>query len=673
MEQPEETQATAFDPDLADPLLELARLPPPPQDHGEPDHVVSLPFRCPASLAWAVNSDTDRLNQSCGLSPYDYRDEPQEDGTSRRFFTTKANGLTLVGEEFFSAWENERWFELRRDYSKGPFVRSLHRMTLELLNPTDPMSGCTITHSFWMEPRGVLGRIWRWGFGRDVAPAMLGYLRESEQTIFDALDAERQDEGLLDELPTDAVAELPAYKAEPQQIARVEALAREANDMSPDGGIGLLATLLLSAHDDEVRRIQPYALARRWNMPRGDVLDGCLTATHKGLLNLRWDAICPHCRGDKANWDALDAVEAEAYCSSCNINFDVELDRSLEAVFTVHPQVRDVDIRSYCMGGPAATSHVMYQSMLKAGAHFNPIVKLPAGRFRLRVSGTDEYRWIVVEADAEVSGGELVVTDDAVEGDDLRLRPGQPAVFSIQNRSSRRALVVIETVQWANEALPAGELIAAQRFRDLFSHQMLTPGVSLAVQSVTIMFTDLVGSTAMYESIGDAAAFNLVWTHFHILTDIVRDCRGAIVKTIGDAIMAAFMHPDDALRAANELHDRVEAYVQEQGHEYPCKLKVGLHEGPAIVVQLNDRLDYFGGTINLAARVQGQSEGEDIVVTGHIARRTEDCTALRDLGWFSEDYRATLKGLEDAVHLLRFRRTRPEGGGDSFEALDMEL
>jgi class 3 adenylate cyclase len=645
------------------------RLPPPPADFGPPDHVLELRFRGPVGLAWALHTDTHRLNLASGLGAYDYRDEPQEDGTSRRFFATEANHLTLEGEEDVSAWEHERWFELRRRYSRGPFRRSLHRLTLEPDDPTDPRAGCTVTHSFWMEPRGLLGRIWRWGFGREVLPAMRRHLTGAEA----ALVAQLADEARVEELPPEAAIALPAHQARPDEIARVEAIAREAAAMSPDGGVGHLASLLLTGSDDEVRRLRPYALARRWGLPRDRVLDGCLAATHVGLLDLRWDAICPHCRGDKENWASLGDVSERAFCPSCNVHFDVDLDRSLEAVFTPHPQVRQVEGRSYCQGGPAVTAHVLYQRMLEPGEDFAPVVQVPEGRYRLRVSGAEGFRWIVCGPGEGEAGGVVTITDEDVDGEDPRVRPGEPAVVVVRNASSRRALAIIEDVAWAADALPAGELVAAQRFRDLFSQQMLRPGVSLAVGSVTILFTDLVGSTAMYEAIGDAAAFDLVWTHFDILTDIVRSHRGAIVKTIGDAIMAAFARPDDALRAAHVLHDRVEAYVQDQGHEHPCKLKVGLHEGPAIVVRLNDRLDYFGGAVNLAARVQGTSEGEDIVVSRHVARRTDDCAPLREAGWFSEDFRASLKGLGDAVPLLRFRRTATEPGGDSFEALDMDL
>lgn len=678
-ESPSQTQTesddapTEFDPDLADPLPELPHEPLPLADIGPPTYTLDLPFRGPLALAWALHSDTHKVNVAAGLSPYDYRDEPQPDGTTRRFFTTTANHIKLEGEEFFSAWEKERFFELQRVYSKGPFEGSTHRFELVPNDPTDPLAGGTCKHAFHMTPRGLLGKVWRWGFGREVLPAMRAYLSEAEERVFAHLQAERDDESQLDELPEPAFESLDGFKPGPDQIAAVERLSIAAHAISKSNAVGLIARSLLTAHDDEVQRIRPFAQADRWGLPRREALDAFLAATHTGMLRLRWDVICPHCRGDKGTLDSLGAVQEDAFCESCNLRFAVDLSRTLEAVFEPHPQVREVPRSTYCQGGPGTTPHIHYQRMLEPGETWQPVVHFERGRYRLRATGTDEFRWVGVDPElTAVAGGVVSIGDEGLTGEDPRLRPGEPAVVVLQNRSARRSLVVIEDVAWAEDALVAGELVADQRFRGLFSGEMLTTGVSLAVESVTILFTDLVGSTAMYGELGDARAFNLVWTHFSVLEEIVARHGGAIVKTIGDAIMAAFWKPTSALLAASELHDLVERHVASEGHTHPVTLKVGMHEGPSIVVTMNDRLDYFGRTVNLAARVESRSDGDDIVVSRHLARITEDCSALRDLGWFSEDLVAELKGIEEPVRLLRFKRTRDSGDG-SFEALDMEL
>jgi class 3 adenylate cyclase len=160
----------------------------------------------------------------------------------------------------------------------------------------------------------------------------------------------------------------------------------------------------------------------------------------------------------------------------------------------------------------------------------------------------------------------------------------------------------------------------------------------------------------MYNNLGDAKAFSLVRTHFDVLHEIVEKHEGAIVKTIGDAIMAVFTKPDSALRAAHELHSRVDAYVREKGHSGGVQLKVGLHAGPCIAVTLNERLDYFGTTVNLAARVQGMSEGGDIMVTQMLADRTTDCEPLREQKWQSSIEHAKAKGFTDPVPVLRFKK-----------------
>ncbi|PJE19792.1 MAG: hypothetical protein CK431_30475, partial [Mycobacterium sp.] len=104
----------------------------------------------------------------------------------------------------------------------------------------------------------------------------------------------------------------------------------------------------------------------------------------------------------------------------------------------------------------------------------------------------------------------------------------------------------------------------------------------------------------LYERVGDATAYNLVREHFTLLAEVVRDHDGAVVKTIGDAVMASFDDPAQAVRAALAMQHRIVAAAS--GAE-PLVLKIGVHAGPSVVVTLNDRLDYFGSTVNMTARL----------------------------------------------------------------------
>lgn len=199
-------------------------------------------------------------------------------------------------------------------------------------------------------------------------------------------------------------------------------------------------------------------------------------------------------------------------------------------------------------------------------------------------------------------------------------------------------------------------LLTTQTFRDLFPRETIPPNQSLLIRRVAILFTDLAGSTALYSRNGDAFAYSLVRQHFNILFEIVDRHNGAVVKTIGDAIMAAFTVPADAFAAAIAMQKQMQV-LNQQLHlleSNQLTLKVGINAGPCISVTLNERPDYFGMTVNTAARVQGLSQGNDIVVTDTVLADIEE----QDDSW--EQNEVLLKGLENPirVHTLRLFREK---------------
>jgi class 3 adenylate cyclase len=179
---------------------------------------------------------------------------------------------------------------------------------------------------------------------------------------------------------------------------------------------------------------------------------------------------------------------------------------------------------------------------------------------------------------------------------------------------------------------------------------VLRPGDEVTAARVALMFTDLSDSTAMYTAVGDADAYHLVRDHFAFLAAIVRAHDGALVKTIGDAVMAAFHEPADALAAAVDIQRQVADFNERSGGA-PVAIKVGLHDGPCIVVTLNGRLDYFGTTVNMAARLQGQSRGGDIVLSAEMAGDAGVAEQLAVLDPARES--APLKGFDAPVPFLR--------------------
>jgi class 3 adenylate cyclase len=194
----------------------------------------------------------------------------------------------------------------------------------------------------------------------------------------------------------------------------------------------------------------------------------------------------------------------------------------------------------------------------------------------------------------------------------------------------------------------AKRLLTNQVFRDLYHTDTLDIDQRLKVTSLTFLFTDLKGSTELYERVGDLAAFDLVKAHFRALTEIVAAETGAVVKTIGDAVMATFPTPDRAVAAALRMRDAMRSLSRErQGDD--LLLKIGIHEGPCLAVVLNDRQDYFGQTVNIAARVQGLAASRSILASGSVVEDPQSRAVLRDNGLTPVARNELIRGVSDGV------------------------
>jgi class 3 adenylate cyclase len=198
------------------------------------------------------------------------------------------------------------------------------------------------------------------------------------------------------------------------------------------------------------------------------------------------------------------------------------------------------------------------------------------------------------------------------------------------------------------------ELLNVQTFRDLFADQVLPPGESLKVKRVAFVFTDLRGSTAMYAREGDPQAYGWVRDHFAVLFQATERNRGVTVKTIGDAVMASFLEPVNALRTAMDMHRDMAELNRRLGLSGDAALSVrlGAHVGPCISVTLNERLDYFGATVNIASRVSHLSHGDDVVLTTAMLENQEARAEARQHGHL-EDFESALHGYEQHFRLQR--------------------
>jgi class 3 adenylate cyclase len=216
--------------------------------------------------------------------------------------------------------------------------------------------------------------------------------------------------------------------------------------------------------------------------------------------------------------------------------------------------------------------------------------------------------------------------------------------LELLNDTDAEQLVMLERMAWNDQATTAAEVTALQMFRDLFASEALRPGEQISVGTLTVLFTDLRDSTKLYREIGDATAFGRVMNHFDVLRKAIAEHDGAVVKTIGDAVMGVFRSAADGLVAMLEVQ---RALAQPSDGSKPLQLKAGLHTGPCIAVTLNDRLDYFGSTVNLAARLEALSSGMDVIISRAVFEDPQVRELVESKQLSASEFDMQLKGFEN--------------------------
>jgi class 3 adenylate cyclase len=581
---------------------------------------------------WPLAADTDRFNRDAGVPALDDRGAGRN---ARRRLRLSRFGIAVEWEEEPFEWVRPHRFSVVRRYLRGPVAEM--RVSAEL-RPRDE-GGTLLVYDVSARPRNLLGRI--------AIPIQIGRL------------SARRFEAAFRRYDRLALAARPLPEAErtvrfaPGGLRRLAA-ARDA--LLGEGAAPELTTRLaelVEAGDElTLQRLRPYELADRWDVDRRGLLELFLLATRAGLLELRWDLLCPLCRGARESGSSLGEISGQVHCDTCNIDFTVNFDRSVELSFRPSASICQLEDVQFCVGGPQLTPHVVAQQLLASGEARALALELEQGRHRLRALELGGSYPLLV-ADDGAAEATLRADEAGWPVGESRLGPA-PAV-RLENGTDHEQLFVLERTAWSDEVVTAAEVTAMQMFRDLFATEALRPGEPIAVGSLTVLFTDLRDSTRFYREVGDAPAFGSVMDHLDLLRDAVSREGGAVVKSMGDAIMAVFTRPLAAVSAALAAQ---QAVADPGEGRPPLLLKAGIHTGPCIAVNQNGRLDYFGSTVNLAARLVALSSGSDVVVSEAVVADPEvsDLLAGEALAVDATRLEAALKGFDDErFELWRFR------------------
>ena len=456
--------------------------------------------------------------------------------------------------------------------------------------------------------------------------------------------------------------------------------------------VSRLETLLRSGTDEALFRINPIRFAADRGIAEDEAIDLFLHGTLVGLFEMDWLLLCPMCSDVVESLHSLRSLHSHYHCHLCQGDYEAVLDDYIAVTFTVSPAVRRIrfhDPDALPVGDYAFLYKATSEGMTAEGVPWVEVIKsilralswlAPGETIELEVDAaeglllgfdmdSDAHFTFVVAGEPATAPRRVPITFgvNVCTPDTGDLTPGK-VVFEVHNATTDRRGVfgILQLPPGVPSRgmlrfapfLSGKRLLMTQTFRDFFRSEVIRATEGIAVRDITVLFTDLKGSTALYERIGDLNAYVQVQRHFEQLIDVTVRHQGAVTKTIGDAVMAAFLTPAHAMQAALEMREAVEELNRDRAQR-DFILKIGVHKGPSIAVTLNERLDYFGQTVNIAARVQNLAGGDEICVTEEV----RDAPGVAEIlvPYATRRVETELKGLDQTTPVYFVSPTRAPG------------
>ena len=462
-------------------------------------------------------------------------------------------------------------------------------------------------------------------------------------------------------------------------MSESETLFVALRQLADERVVDMLERMVRDAPDHALNRMNALDLAAKADVGEERVIAALLHAVGLGMFEMTWSVMCPSCAGVLSANKSLKTLNSAQYnCAFCAAGYETTLDNLVEVTFTVSPRVRKIAAHSPDELSPAEYyRQIFWSSAIDLPADLEKLLRevtlemvdlppgerailslhVPQGTLIVFDPVTHTAQFLEVRGDEASERQNLSVIFNKVQlpVDSVALRPG-PLRLALENRTDGRVLPAVWVASQALDdllmrrkpILTAKRLLTNQTFRDLYRTDTLAIGQRLKILSLTFLFSDLKDSTELYENVGDLVAFDLVNEHFRLLQEIIASERGAVVKTIGDAVMATFETPDRAIAAAIRMREAMSDLGAERQHQ-SLRLKMGIHEGSCLAVTLNGQQDYFGQTVNIASRVQGLAASRSIVVTEQVVENADTRILLETSGLKPTRRSVALSGIAGKV------------------------
>ena len=355
---------------------------------------------------------------------------------------------------------------------------------------------------------------------------------------------------------------------------------------------------------------------------------------------LLWDILCPVCRIPSDVQDTLRSLKEHGRCEACNLDYELDFANSVELIFRVHPDIRPSEVATFCIGGPAHSPHVVAQVRLAPGERIELELAMIEGAYRLR---GPQLPWTLdfqVEPGVPASRWEVPLSRGLDPTYPRRLKEGRQ-LLALSNDSDQELIARVERLAPRGELRStAARASALALFRELYPAEVLAPGKLISVAAVTLLVTRLEGGRRLYQDMGDTRAFALIHEHFRLLDDRVKQEGGALVKTVGEGIVAAFTKAADAVRVGLDLQPLLAANEKTRD----LHLRVGIHSGPTMAATINEHLDYFGTTVSATEQLLELVQAGQLVLTPAVASEPQVAEVLSGRGVKGKVVAAELPG-----------------------------
>lgn len=541
------------------------------------------------SQIWPYLIDTSKMNKELGLPPWQEKTIKGELHAS-----TVTLGRTQEWIEKPWIWQHEKELQNHRLYSRGWMTEQRGVFTV---TPTD--TGCTV------------GIYFCWGFRTIFSQALFSIAAPLLKKNFAKFFAQKE---TLIASSANNMADLMMAKFEERkkQAADKRAQLKEFYLSQGQWNETLEKFVEYLLHEDELDldRIHLKKVSAVLKVDLHELFDATAALLKHGYLSLTWDVICPHCRGATSSEVKLAQIQAKNSCEACEVDFSLDQEESVEIVFHLTEKLRSIPKQVYCAAEPAKKKHIKLFQNVPGRTQRKFEMMLPPGRYRLRAKKINKL--FPFEVSLSATNSQIQWDTQKAGAGVLQVKPSFS--LELENTLNEETYITAEESWWFRDHLFPGEVLSSPSLREFFTQDHLDMGVKLNVGNQVLVFTDIVGSTPMYKEVGDAKAFTLVQRHYTEISKIITESDGVIVKFIGDAVMAAFLDMESAFHACVKIHQSFHSDRKDS----PIKLRISLHRGPVLCANLNVGLDFFGTTVNNAAKIQKWANAHQIAILPDI-------------------------------------------------------